>query len=338
MSEKTAIGALKSYTTDFIVEEKLNISFSEKGEHLWVYIEKENRHTEEVAKLLARFTGISLRDVGYSGMKDKQALTKQWFSLKLPIQYQPDWSLFSYEGIKILESIRHDKKLRLKTHQANAFEIIIRDVDVDQVKLASAIHYIKYKGVPNFYGSQRFGHNHKNLDDLFLWLKGETNPPLKRKKWLLSVYRSYLFNHYLNYRYSLGKLYQVLPGDVLTFNGSDSVFQVNLEEEVLAAQKRLKASEVFPAGPLWSAEEAKLFWQSEALKLLNQAFETEKAWLDPKVIRPFKLKLAYRSLVLMPKNLQADYDLNKNQLRLQFLLPAGGYATTLIDYLSKLVA
>ncbi|MCF6765380.1 tRNA pseudouridine(13) synthase TruD [Thiotrichales bacterium 19S3-7] len=337
MPEITPLGEFKSSVDDFLVTELLDIDFSNNGEHHWVYLRKENLHTEEVAKLLAKFAGIAVKDVGYSGMKDKYAITEQWFSLYMPGEEAPNWQVFNVCGISILKSAQHQKKLRRKLHYGNWFNITIRNATLKQVSLAKAIHHIKTAGVPNYYGQQRFGYEHSNIQLLNSWFKGEVNPPLKRKKWLLSVYRSYLFNLYLDHRRNSYGLSKLFVGDIMQFERSNSVYQITSLSELDEAYERLEKHQAYPVGPLWG-QKGKLFYSNEAEQLLDEAFKTlDVTWLDPPQLKPFKLTLDYRSLVLMPEKLTAHYNLNEQLLKLTFILPAGGYATTVLDYLGDLV-
>ncbi|TNF66380.1 MAG: tRNA pseudouridine(13) synthase TruD [Gammaproteobacteria bacterium] len=337
MPEITPLGEFKSLVDDFLVTELLNVEFTGSGEHHWVYIQKNNLHTEEVAKVLAKFVNIPAKDVGFSGMKDKYAITEQWFSLYLPGQRQPCWQQFNHQGISILKTAQHQKKLRRKLHDGNWFNITIRNATLDYVKLTQAIHTVKTDGVPNYYAQQRFGYDNSNIKLLERWFKGEVNPPLKRKKWLLSVYRSYLFNHYLDYRRKYCPLNEVLLGDIMQFDQSNSVYQIANNEDLIKAQMRIKSHQAYPVGPLWG-QKGKLFFTDDAKEVLEKAFALiSSEWLEPPKLKPFKLELDFRSLILMPKKLTAHYDLNSQTLKLTFMLPAGGYATTVLDYLGSLV-
>ena len=124
----------KTYPADFIVKELMDVDFSGQGEHLWVHVCKVGMNTAFVAKLLANWANISIRDVGYSGLKDRHAQTYQWFSLRLPKRGLPttDFDEFIKEYLKEGECLTliahhwHDKKLHRGTHKANAFTITLR--------------------------------------------------------------------------------------------------------------------------------------------------------------------------------------------------------------------
>ncbi len=155
-------GCIKQHPEDFFVEEQPLYTPDGLGEHLYLYIEKRLRTTIEVIRRLAKVFHISRGDIGYAGLKDKHAVTRQMFSIRLPdptgdqeylekLQYVP--------SIKLLWSARHTNKLRRGHHAGNRFIIKIRDVDPGQIKSARAIlNRLIHSGVPNYVGHQRFGY------------------------------------------------------------------------------------------------------------------------------------------------------------------------------------
>ena len=82
-------GTFRVIPEDFVVEEVLGFAPGGEGEHLWLWVEKRELTTLEVARHLARVCAVSERAVGYSGMKDRVAVTRQWFSVHLPGQLPP---------------------------------------------------------------------------------------------------------------------------------------------------------------------------------------------------------------------------------------------------------
>ena len=128
------IASLKVQPEDFMVDEIWQPQFSGEGEHLYLYVEKIGQNTQWVAKALSRAFGVSEKSVGYSGLKDRQAVTRQWFSLPSPrSEFQRESEI---EGVKILSRARHSTKLRRGSHQANRFQIRLRDIDgaIDDTK------------------------------------------------------------------------------------------------------------------------------------------------------------------------------------------------------------
>ena len=119
---------IRSEPGDFQVTEELGWQTSGDGEHDYLWIEKTGANTEWVARQLARFADVPARDVGYAGLKDRHAVTRQWFSV--PRWNSPDWKSFELEGVTVLDEQWHRKKLRRGAHSANVFRIVARVDDV----------------------------------------------------------------------------------------------------------------------------------------------------------------------------------------------------------------
>jgi len=121
--EALAKGNIKTYADDFVVEEELGFELMGEGEHHLLWIEKLNTNTAYVAEVLAKFSGIPLRDISYAGRKDKFARTRQYFSVYQGKHSTPDWSRFHHDDIRILQTTRHNKKLRTGALQGNRFSL-----------------------------------------------------------------------------------------------------------------------------------------------------------------------------------------------------------------------
>jgi tRNA pseudouridine13 synthase len=115
---------IRSTPADFDVTEELGYEFDGEGEHDYLYVEKTGANTEWLSRQLAQFADLPARDVGYSGLKDRNAVTRQWFSV--PRWNSPDWAAVDIEGAKLLDVQRHSKKLRRGAHKANHFRIVLR--------------------------------------------------------------------------------------------------------------------------------------------------------------------------------------------------------------------
>lgn len=132
-------GVIRSQPADFMVKEQLGFEPSGTGEHVFLQIEKTGENTDYVARLLARFAKVRQRDVGYAGLKDRHAVTCQWFSVWLPGQAEPNWAELASDNLKILHTIRHARKLKRGALAGNHFQIIIRDWQGDRGKNRTAI-------------------------------------------------------------------------------------------------------------------------------------------------------------------------------------------------------
>jgi len=188
---------------DFYVEELMNVPFSNDGEHLYLFIEKVGQNTEYVAKQLAKHFGIKAMDVGFSGLKDRWAVTRQWFSLYVRNQQFTSIDLSVIEGVQLISQARHNKKLRRGEHDGNRFRLVIRDLS-SQETLDESLAAIRDQGFPNYFGVQRFGRDGQNLERAKRWFAGQIKVSRSQRSFYLSAARSYLFNIMLAQRVDAG--------------------------------------------------------------------------------------------------------------------------------------
>tara|TARA_Y100000310_G_scaffold333761_1_gene411965 strand:+ start:4948 stop:5904 length:957 start_codon:yes stop_codon:yes gene_type:complete len=197
-------GRIKVHAQDFEVIEDLGFEPSGSGEHLYVKVRKTDANTAWVARQLADFAGIRRNDVGYAGRKDRRAIATQWFSCWLPGRQDPDWRSFCAEGVEILATARHERKLKRGNLSGNAFRILIRGLTQQAQlaqKLARRLETIGQCGVPNYFGRQRFGKDCGNLHKADALLGGRIRVRDRQQRGLyLSAARSYLFNLILSAR------------------------------------------------------------------------------------------------------------------------------------------
>lgn len=287
----------KAHTTDFIVNELLPLEFTGEGEHLWLHIQKSGMNTAYLAKLLSEWADIPLRDVGYSGLKDRHALTTQWFSLRIPKKQLPDSEfapvdIGANESITILEQQWHNKKLNRGTHRANQFIITLRNIEFvgfdtpspSSEQLLSAkqaveqhLMIISQSGVPNYFGPQRFGRSGNNIREalsLFARPVPEARPPSnkgKRKRvpreqntMELSAARSLIFNEILAARVRDGSWNHGLAGEVFNLDGSGSIFASDEIDDTLRA--RLESGDIHPTAVLWGTGNEKVSGKAAAME------------------------------------------------------------------------
>ena len=318
---------LRAEPEDFQVEEILGFEPEGEGEHHFLWIRKRGNNTDWVARQLARFAQVGFNAVSYSGMKDRHAVTLQWFSVHIPGLDSPDWSAFCIEGVEILKAIRHRKKLKRGVHRANKFAIRLRNFEGDQLAIESLLDRIATQGVPNYFGEQRFGRKGNNLSKAVARVEaGESLKLSKRDKdgraMMLSALRSWLFNRLLAERIEQGNWQAWLEGDVATFSGSRSQFSIELGDDDV--QRRLEEGIIHPTGPLWGAGEPKVTGTARAL-------ETEVASRYPELITGIEsagLNPERRALRLIPEHLHWDW--NQGDLVLSFMLPVGTFATSVL--------
>ena len=311
---------LKAECADFVVKEQLGYDMSGDGEFVAVKVRKTDCNTLFVGEQLAKFAGISARNMSYAGLKDRKAVTEQWFSLQMPGQPTPDFSQFSLEGVEILEVTRHQRKIRIGSLQGNHFEILLRNAEeTDELKVR--LDFLAKNGFPNYFTEQRFGRDGNNLTQALRWANGEINVKDRNKRsFYLSAARSEIFNLILAKRIELGLAQQVLNGDILQLNGSHSWFVVDESEDLAQLQQRLAQQDVLLTAPLISEEE------KSAVDFENEIFAQHQALFA--LMRQERMKAARRPILMQPQQFQWQFE--PNGLRLQFDLPAGSYATALI--------
>lgn len=318
-------GDLRLACEDFRVTEKVSIDFTGAGEHDWLWIEKRKANTAWVAKELARFAAVAERDVSYAGLKDRHAVTRQWFSVRCNAGSKVNWDLFEAPGVQLLRRTKHLKKLRRGAHSGNEFEITVRNIKYLDDNLEARLHAIKVTGVPNYFGAQRFGRSGSNLQqarDLFAGKR------LKRsaRSLALSTARSYLFNQVLDARVRDGSWNCILAGDCANLDGSNSVFRVSDVDDEL--RDRCRNMDIHPSGPLWGSGESLV---DGTIASLEQAVADR----EPALAHGLEkwARLARRPLRIAVQ--QMTWDMQKDFLRMSFELPSGAYATTVLGELAE---
>jgi tRNA pseudouridine13 synthase len=300
-----ASATLKRLNADFVVTELPLQLPSGEGEHIWLDIEKNGANTAFVAQQLADAAGVQERDVGYAGLKDRHAITRQWFSIYLPKGETPDLTQLQHPEFKVLSQSRHVKKLRPGDLQGNRFRIVLRDVigDPDVMKAIEAnLKSIAAQGVPNYFGAQRFGFDGGNVEQGRAMLAREIRVRNPKKKGLyLSAVRSFVFNEVLALRIQHGLWGKTLPGDVMDEAGR-------------------------PTGPLWGRGRVTTTDQAQALE---SGVATRHATLCDGMEHA-GLDQDRRALVASPLDMSWEWP-QAHQLVLTFSLPAGTYATSVLN-------
>ena len=317
---------LKAQPEHFQVTEILDIELSGQGEHLWLLIEKRDLNTEEVARQLARVAGLKLRDVSYAGIKDKRAVTSQWFSMQLPGRADPDFSSLWGEQLRCLASSRHSRKLQRGAHQANRFVIRLTALQAEPSCLDERLRCIAAQGVPNYFGPQRFGRDGSNIQQARHWAERGALPPARgTRSRLLSTARSLLFNRVLAQRVADGSWNRVLPGDCLAFTNSRSHFAA---ERLAADDKRFAELDVHVTGPLWGTGSAPVAGEVLALEQQLAIAEPQLCqWLENA-----ELEQQRRILRLPIGGLTWHYPA-PDCLEIEFTLPTGCFATAVLHEL-----
>ncbi len=285
---------------DFVVDEVIDTELSGVGEHLYLHLRKRNLNTRWLVDRVADLAGLRAREVGYSGLKDRRALTTQWISVPVPgsldlAAIQP--VLGEGESVALLHQTRHTRKLRRGQHSANRFVIRLRELVADRHAVEERLAWIADHGVPNYFGEQRFGHGGSNLTAFVDALQdGRLPKRLPRRDLVLSAARSWLFN-------------QVLAARV-----RDGSWNLADDREPLVS-----------TGPLWGRGRSPLTtdWQ-----------EREREWLEPwqgwlYALEHAGLTQERRPLCLMPGAFAWQW-LEHSDLEVRFALPPGAFATSVL--------
>lgn len=324
-------GVIRTEVEDFVVEEIPVQSPEGRGEHLWLWVEKCEENTEAVAKRLARAVGVKPVAVGYAGRKDRHALTRQWFSVHLPGSAAEEVpSGFETVHVRVLRVARHTRKLRVGALRGNRFALQIRELDADRAVLERRLRSIVERGVPNYFGEQRFGRESANVEASLRMFAGRPERDRKRRGLYLSAARSAVFNGILARRVIDESWDRLLSGEAVMLDGSNSFFVADTIDETL--ERRLMLRDVHPTGALWGAGE--LPCRDEAARL--ELAVTERVGALTEGLADAGIRQERRSLRLCPQELQWSVDETGRRLHMEFTLPSGAFATAvvrdLLDY------
>lgn len=322
---KPGTGArIRQYPEDFQVTEIPLLEPDGDGEHVWLWIRKRGENTQRVAELLSTHAGVHPRQVSYAGMKDRHAVTEQWFSVHLPGRDEPDWSSMNSETITVLRQARHSRKLRRGTLKGNHFSITLRDITGDRQSLEQRLLYIRDQGVPNYFGEQRFGRGSSNLysaDSLFH--KPKMRLSRNKRGLVLSAARSFLFNQLLSARVQAGNWNVPLAGDAMQLQGSHSFFIADTPDAALMS--RVASQDVHPTGPLHGRGDSPV--RDDSLALERKVLSAYADWCEG--LEQAGLEQDRRALRLVVPDLAWQWG-GAEELVLTFSLPAGAYATSVL--------
>ncbi|MFQ3592860.1 MAG: tRNA pseudouridine(13) synthase TruD [Gemmataceae bacterium] len=322
-------GVIKSQPEDFVVEEVPAYEPCGTGEHLFLWIEKRALGAEYFLRQIARRLGLNPQEIGSAGLKDRHAVTRQWVSV--PAQAEPRLGQLDGEGIRLLHHTRHNNKLKPGHLRGNRFTLLIRQV-VQPEALPALLERLRSHGLPNFYGSQRFGHDGETLALGLDLLRGRTPGSGKKpgglmRRLALSAVQSALFNAYVAQRLREGCLRTVLPGDVMKKWPFGGLFNA---VDVPAEQVRLEARETIPTGPMFG----KKMFAAQAEAAQREAATLQAAGLSEAAFDAHGKLLSgtRRYAFVYVEGLSAERV--PEGVRLSFTLPSGSYATVLVRELT----
>jgi len=316
-----ASAVLRATPADFVVEEDLGFAPAGSGQHLLLRVRKHNANTQWVARELARIAGCRPGEVGYAGLKDRRAIAIQWFSVPQP-RAPVSWSAVRNAEFEVLEAHPHTRKLPRGALAGNRFVVRIGATQGDGARLADGLALrvtdIVQRGVPNYFGPQRFGRDGANLS------RGEDPRRLapQERGFILSAARSALFNAVLAARVADGSWEHLEAGDLANLDGRGSVFAVDGADDTLGG--RCQRLEIHPTGPLWGeGTPATLARVLELESRLAARFAHESALCVAAGMAQERrsLRLAVRELACEPE---------AQAVVLKFRLVRGGFATAVL--------
>lgn len=310
---------------DFVVREWLGWEADGEGDHLLLKVRKRGANTLWVAKQLARLAKIDPRDVGFAGLKDRDAVTEQAFTVPARSVIGDAWLGVSGEGFEVVAAARHRRKLKRGALKGNDFTIVLRAFEGDATVLEQRLRAVAAAGAPNYFGPQRFGRDANNLRTALAWFSGEAAP---RDRWqrgfALSAARSAIFNAVVARRVQGGTWDRLLPGEIVNLDGSGSVFVADVVDAAL--EERCARLDVHPTGPMWSGP-ASASGAAAALEAeVGARHDVLARGLSDARLEPERRALRIRVAGL-------EWAIEGDAVRLTFRLHRGAFATAVLHEL-----
>ena len=307
---------------DFRVDEIDTFEASGSGEHLLLSIEKREMTTMHAARRIAQWAGVAESAIGFAGMKDRHAVTRQRFSVWIPKKVAPDVEALQSDDLKVLSANWHARKLPRGALTGNRFVLMLRDVEGDHAEIETRLDAIAKQGVPNYFGEQRFGRSGDNVAQALAMFAGR-RVRREERSMLLSAARSQIFNAALDRRVERGDWNTAIEGDVFMLDGSHSVFGPVDIDDIIAT--RLASFDIHPTGPMWGRGELRTKGDVLALEAdIAQSHADLCSGLEAAGMKQERRGLRLPVTELSWTWLQGDV------LSLSLQLPAGSYATTVL--------
>jgi tRNA pseudouridine13 synthase len=329
--EPLGTGVLRSAPEDFEVDEILGFAASGEGPHALLHVRKRGANTEWVARELARAVGVKPFEVGFAGLKDRNAVTTQHFTVPRGKREAQEFVGLAGEGYEVLSAAAHQRKLPRGALEGNRFVIVVRNLACDPAQVSERVQRIATGGCPNYFGEQRFGREAGNLEQVLRKAQqiaegGRSRGRERRGRddsgFMLSAARSVIFNAILAARVANGSWNRLSAGDVANLDGRGSVFAVEAMDAGL--EQRCAALDVHPTAPL--AGQGESMARGEVLTLEDAVAAQFPEALA--VIHAEAMKSERRALRIRVRDLAHEY--SGDTLRLSFALTAGSFATTVL--------
>ena len=320
--EAVLAARFRSTPEDFLVEEVPSFAATGEGEHLLLTVQKRGMNTAFAAKKLASWAGIQEMGIGYAGLKDRHAVTRQRFTVHFPRRVAPDLALLEADDFSVIDHAWHNRKLSRGALAGNRFVLVLRELRGEREAVDGRLRAIAAGGIANYFGEQRFGREGDNVESARRMFAGERVRREQRSIYL-SAARSALFNAVLAQRIRDGNWNTGMDGEVWMLDGTQSVFGPEPMDATLAG--RVQSQDIHPTGPMWGAGELRS--QGAARELESAAvadFPDLRVGLETAGLRQER-----RSLRVRVGALEWDW-VGDDALRLTFQLAPGAYATELL--------
>ena len=320
-----ASAVIRSCPEDFLVNERLGFEPDGEGEHVFLRLQKRQLNSMDLVERLSRLSGVAPRDIGLSGLKDRNAVTRQWYSVGMAGRVEPDWRELEATGeVRLLAVTRHRRKLRRGVHKGNRFSLMLREVVGDKEAIEQRLCLLRDEGLPNYFGGQRFGRGGSTLIQARRWMATGGRRISRNKRGLfLSALRAFLFNELLAERVKTRQWNTVLPGDVCLLHGTRSQFACDEADENI--RTRAASGDIHPGLPLWGGGESPAGPGRARQQVLSLSPHRDVcAFLEKE-----GLELAWRPARTLVDDFCWQF-CDDGSLQLDFALGAGAYATALL--------
>jgi tRNA pseudouridine13 synthase len=325
--ETVLTARFRSSAEDFFVEEIASFQPTGEGEHLLLTVEKRGMNTAFAARKLAAWAGIAEMGIGYAGMKDRHAVTRQRFSVHFPKRVSPEIGLLEAPDFRVLGHSWHNRKLSRGALAGNRFVLVLREVRGLPALVDSRLESIREHGIPNYFGEQRFGRDGDNVEAAKRMFAGERVRREQRSIYL-SAARSEMFNAVLGRRIEAGNWNTGAEGEVWMLDGTQSVF--GPEEFTAQLRERALGQDIHPTGPMWGTGELRTRGLvREIEEAVLERFGELRAGLEKADMRQER-----RSLRVRVNELEWHWPAD-DVLQLGFKLAPGSYATEVLAELGE---
>jgi tRNA pseudouridine13 synthase len=321
--EPVGRGVIRSAPEDFVVREWLGFEADGEGDHWLLKVRKRGANTHWVAKQLGKLANIHPKDIGYAGLKDRNAVTEQAFTVPVRSAVGSGWLGITGDGFEVVDAQRHRRKIKRGTLKGNDFEIVIRGFTGGSAAISERLATIATRGVPNYFGPQRFGNDLSNLRRALGMFAGELRIEDRFERgFALSAARAAIFNAALARRVAARTWDCLVDGDIANLDGSNSIFVPAAIDDVL--KDRCSQLDIHPTGPLWGRGELQTTGGARAAELevaaeqVNLCEGLARASLDQER-RPLRIRVQ-----------TLEHTLLDEVLTLRFRLGRGAFATTVL--------